>query len=113
MSGLINPFASIQSLSIGSCGTDLIHHLDFLNKAEIYRRYFVKKLNHEYTFVSTEGENAYLSNNEFFKSINDFNYSTPNFSTVLYYYLYDIVFLFSWILFLMFFIVFKSRRLII
>ena len=32
-SGLINPFASIQSLSMGSSGTDLIHHLDFLSKA--------------------------------------------------------------------------------
>ena len=113
LSGLVNPFASLQSLSTGSCGTDLIHHLDFLSKAEIYRRYFVKELNNEYTFVSTEGENAYLSDNEFFKSINDFNYLIPNFSSVLYYYLYDIIFLFSWILFLIFFIVLKSRKLII
>ena len=112
-SGLVNPFASLQSLSTGSCGTDLIHHLDFLSKAEIYRRYFVKELNNEYTFVSTEGENAYLSDNEFFKSINDFNYLTPNFFSVLHNYLYDIIFLFSWILFLIFFIVLKSRKLII
>ena len=61
---------------------------------EIYRRYFVKELNNEYTFVSTEGENAYLSDNEFFKSINDFNYLTPNFFSVLHNYLYDIIFLF-------------------
>ena len=65
LSGFINPFASLQSLSMGSCGTDLIHHLDFLSKAEIYRRYFVKAFN-EYTTVSTDGENAYLSNNSFF-----------------------------------------------
>ena len=64
---------------MGTCGTDLIHHLDFLNKAEIYRRYFVKKLNDEYTVVSTVGENAYLSDNKFFKSISDFNYSSLNF----------------------------------
>ena len=113
LSGLINPFASIQSLSMGTCGTDLIHHLDFLSKAEIYRRYFVKKLNDEYTVVSTVGENAYLSNNKFFKSINDFNYSSLNFLSVLYYYLYDFLFLFAWTLFLMFFIVFKTRKLII
>ena len=79
LSGFINPFASLQSLSMGSCGTDLIHHLDFLSKAEIYRRYFVKALNDEYTTVSTDGENAYLSNNSFFKSINDFNYKGLNF----------------------------------
>lgn len=113
LSGLINPFASIQSLSMGTCGTDLIHHLDFLNKAEIYRRYFVKKLNDEYTVVSTVGENAYLSDNKFFKSIRDFNYSSLNFLSVSYYYLFDFVFLFTWTLFLMFFIVFKTRKLVL
>ena len=113
LSGLINPFASIQSLSMGTCGTDLIHHLDFLNKAEIYRRYFVKKLNNEYTVVSTVGENAYLSDNKFFKSISDFNYSSLNFLSVSYYYLFDFIFLFTWTLFLMFFIVFKTRKLIL
>ena len=98
---------------MGTCGTDLIHHLDFLSQAEIYRRYFVKKLNDEYTLVSTEGENAYLSNNNFFKSINDFNYLNLNFLSVLYYYLYDLLFLFAWTLFLMFFIVFKTGKLIL
>ena len=28
-SGLLNPFASLQSASMGFCGTDMIHHLDF------------------------------------------------------------------------------------
>ena len=109
---VINPFASLQSLSMGSCGTDLIHHLDFLSKAEIYRRYFVKALNDEYTTVSTDGENAYLSNNSFFKSINDFNYKGLNFFSSLNYYLFDLLFLIVWTISLMFFIVFKSRKLI-
>ena len=112
LSGFINPFASLQSLSMGSCGTDLIHHLDFLSKAEIYRRYFVKALNDEYTTVSTDGENAYLSNNSFFKSINDFNYKVLNFFSSLNYYLFDLLFLIVWTISLMFFIVFKSRKLI-
>ena len=34
VSGLLNPFASLQSASMGFCGTDMIHHLDFLKKAE-------------------------------------------------------------------------------
>ena len=29
VSGLFNPFASLQSASMGFCGTDMIHHLDF------------------------------------------------------------------------------------
>ena len=29
ISGIINPFASLQSLSMGFCGTDMIHHQNF------------------------------------------------------------------------------------
>ena len=29
ISSLINPFASLQSLSMGFCGTDMVHHLHF------------------------------------------------------------------------------------
>ena len=110
LSGLINPFSSIQSLSMASCGTDLIHHLDFLNKAETYRRYFVKKLNDEYTVVSTTGENAYLSNNNFFRSIDDFNYNTPQFIPIISYYLLDILFLLLWPFILIIYIFSKSSK---
>ena len=44
VSGLLNPFASLQSASMGFCGTDMIHHLDFLKKAEDYRRVLIKAL---------------------------------------------------------------------
>ena len=43
---------------MASCGTDLIHHIDFLINSKKYRRYFVKTLNDEYTygrFLSEEG----------------------------------------------------------
>ena len=112
-SGLINPFASIQSLSMASCGTDLIHHLDFLKEAEIYRRYFIKSLNDEYRDVSTTGDNAYLSNNKFFRSLKDFNYLAPSFASLIFYYLLDISFLILWFFVLIFLIVFTSRKVII
>ena len=35
LSGFINPFASLQSLSMGATGTDLFHHLN-LFCAELY-----------------------------------------------------------------------------
>ena len=28
LSGLLNPFSSLQNLSMGFCGSDMIHHLD-------------------------------------------------------------------------------------
>ena len=113
ISGLINPFASLQSLSMASCGTDLIHHLDFLNASESYRRYFVEALNNEYTFVSTSGDNAYLSNNEFFRSINDFIYVSPKFSLFFHYYFLDALSLTIWILILIFSINYKLRKIVI
>jgi len=113
ISGLINPFASLQSLSMGSCGTDLIHHLDFLNQAEVYRRYFVKSLNHEYTFVSLIGENARMSNNEFFRSIKDFNYTSSSFLSLVSYYILDLFFLLFWFLTLVFVIIYVSRKIIL
>ena len=35
---------------MGSSGSDMFHHLDFLTKAETYRRIFIKTLNDEYAF---------------------------------------------------------------
>ena len=46
LSGFINPFAALQNLSMGSSGSDMYHHLDFLNKAESYRRVFILSLIH-------------------------------------------------------------------
>ena len=42
ISGLLSPFSSLQNLSIGVCGNDMIHQLDFLKKAEDYIRYLIK-----------------------------------------------------------------------
>ena len=50
VSGLLNPFASLQSASMGFCGTDMIHHLDFLKKAEDYRRVLIKALNDKHAY---------------------------------------------------------------
>ena len=45
--GIINPFA-LQSLSMGTAGTDMYHHLNFLSQAEKYRRVLIKKLNNKW-----------------------------------------------------------------
>ena len=49
-SGFINPFTAVHSLSMGTAGTDMFHHLEFLKQAEDYRRVFIKTLNDEYAF---------------------------------------------------------------
>ena len=111
LSGMINPFASLQSLSMASAGTDLFHHLDFLNEAETYRRYFIKTLNDEYAFGgSRTGERGWKATNDFFRSIKDFSYKEANFLSLLHKYLIDILCLFFWVLGLVFAIFFVSSK---
>ena len=110
-SGFINPFASLQSLSMASAGTDLFHHLDFLNTAESYRRYFIKTLNDEYAFGgSRTGERGWKASNEFFRSIKDFSYKEANFLSILSKYLVDIFCLLFWGMILVVGINFFSRK---
>ena len=111
LSGLINPFASLQSLSMASSGTDLLHHLDFLKAAELYRRYFIKTLNDEYAFGGSKtGDRGWKASNEFFRSIEDFRYKEANFSSILFKYFTDIFCLLFWSLSLVVAINYFSRK---
>ena len=111
LSGFINPFASLQSLSMGAAGTDLFHHLKFLTAAEKYRRYFIKTLNDEYAFGGSKtGESEWRASNNFFRSIKDFNYAQSLFVSIASKYLIDIMCLAFWLLSLVSLIVFYSRK---
>ena len=99
LSGFLNPFTALQSLSMGISGTDLFHHLDFLNKAESYRRVFIKSLNDEYAFGGSKtGERGWKASNEFFRSVEDFEYVSPEFLSIGKKYLYDVITLFFWLI---------------
>ena len=113
-SGFFNPFAALQSLSMASTGTDLLHHLDFLNAAEVYRRYFIKTLNDEYAFGGSKtGERGWKASNDFFRSIEDFQYKEANFTSVLIKYSIDIFCLIFWVLGIVILINYFSRKQII
>jgi ABC-2 type transport system permease protein len=96
-SGFFNPFASLQSLSMGFCGTDMFHHLDFLKESEEYRRTLIKALNNEHAFGGAKtGDWKWTVNNTFFKSIEDFSYRNPKISDFLSHYLMDLLCLLWW-----------------
>ena len=98
-SGLLNPFASLQSASMGFCGTDMIHHLDFLKKAEDYRRVLIKALNDKHAYGGSKtGDWKWTVDSDFFKSVQGFTYETPRISNHLNHYLIDLLFLFCWTL---------------
>ena len=101
LSGFLNPFASLQSASMGFCGTDMIHHLDFLRKSEDYRRYLIKTLNDEHAFGgSTTGDWRWTVDSTFFKSVEGFSYVNPKIAGKIDYYYMDLAALLWWGIFI-------------
>ncbi len=96
-SGLINPFNAVHSLSMGTAGTDMFHHLDFLKQAETYRRIFIKTLNDEYAFGGAKtGERGWKADTAFFQSVKDFEYQTPALQSLSAKYILDVLVLLLW-----------------
>ena len=97
LSGLLNPFSSLQNLSMGFCGSDMIHHLDFLKKAEHYRRYLIKTLNDKHAHGGSKtGEWRWTVDNTFFRSVKTFDYQTMLIKNHIGNYFFDILALIAW-----------------
>lgn len=100
LAGLINPFISLQNLSMGFAGNDNLHHNEFLVQAEEYRRNFIKRLNDEHAYgKAKEGQDYLLVGRAFFESIEDFEYKPTEISSVFKSYIIDFIFLSLWCLF--------------
>ncbi len=98
-SGIFNPFASLQSASMGFSGSDLYHHLDFLQQAENYRRHLIKTLNEKQAYGGSKtGDWGWKEGNDFFKSIKDFEYNSPATRSVSTLYIMDMLLLSLWAL---------------
>ena len=111
LSGLLNPFSSLQNLSMGFCGSDMIHHLDFLKKAENYRRYLIKTLNDKHAHGgSRTGEWRWTVDNTFFRSVKTFDYQTMLIKNHIGNYLFDILVLIAWAIFAGFLMRYKIKR---
>ena len=77
---------------MGFSGTDNFHHLEFQKESEVYRRVFIKKLNDEHAYGGSKtGDWGWKAEQEFFNSINDFQYETPSFLKMKGFYLTDII----------------------
>ncbi len=110
-SGIINPFASLQDASMGFSGTDVLHHLDFLKKAENYRRVFIKTLNYKQAYGGSKTNDwDWKADNAFFKSVKDFDYQTPSIKSNFSDYATNIIFLLSWLVALVLIIYFTSKN---
>ncbi|WP_126970769.1 ABC transporter permease [Gynurincola endophyticus] len=99
LSGIINPFASLQSTGMALSGSDMHHHLDFLQQAENYRRTLIKTLNDQHAFGGSKtGERAQKENNQFYRSISQFEYKMPSWKLISIHYVTDFLLLAIWVL---------------
>ena len=113
-SGIINPFTSLQNLSMGLCGSDMFYHLDFLKKAENYRRYLIKTLNDQHAYGGSQtGDWSWKVDSSFFKSINFFYYKMPKILNQINYYIIDILCLIIWIMLITIIIIITPKKNII
>ena len=111
ISGFINPYASLQSLSMGLCGTDMIHHQNFLKEAENYRRYLIKTLNDKHAYGGSKtGDWRWTVDSTFFKSVNDFSYDTPAIESQIQHYVIDFMSLLIWSFIVIIVIRFKINK---
>ena len=98
---VINPFQSVDHISMTGAGTDLLHDLDFLHQAESYRRMLVGKLNHEHAYGGSKtGDRSFKATPEFFASIAPFDYAAPHLSEVVHHRLKELIALVFWLIIL-------------
>lgn len=97
-SSIINPFIPVKKLSMALSATDVNHHFHFINEAESYRRILIQKLNEEDTRKESEykDERGRVSE-EFWRKIQDFNYSPASLSWSLQNSKIELMLLFLWL----------------
>ncbi|MEO1417411.1 MAG: DUF3526 domain-containing protein [Bacteroidota bacterium] len=97
LGGILNPFISLQNLSMGLAGNDNWHHQAFLVQAETYRRNLIKTLNDEHAYGTIkEGDDYIKVGPEFFQSIEPFRYQPVPFSATFPIYGLNLTLLIMW-----------------
>jgi ABC-2 type transport system permease protein len=97
LSGFVNPFASMQNISMASSSNDIYHHLHFLENVEKYRRILIKSLNDKMAYGGSKtGDWDWKIGNEFYKSVEDFNYHSQNLKSSIKNYFIDCICLLFW-----------------
>ncbi|MEM6380194.1 MAG: DUF3526 domain-containing protein, partial [Bacteroidota bacterium] len=90
LAGLVNPFISLQNASMGFAGNDNLHHQEFLVQVETYRRGFIKTLNDKHAFGGSKtGDWGWEADNDFYKSVPDYEYQPLAFASIFPAYLTD------------------------
>jgi ABC-2 type transport system permease protein len=111
LGGLINPFISLQNASMGFAGNDNLHHQEFLVQVEQYRRVFIKMLNDKHAYGGSKtGDWGWKADNDFFKSVPDFEYKPTALASIFPHYRTDVLLLSVWSVLVIGLMVFGTKK---
>lgn len=111
LGGIINPFIALQNTSMGFAGNDNLHHQEFLVQVEKYRRVFIKTLNDKQAYGGSKtGDWGWKADNDFFKSVADFDYKPTSLSAVFSNYILDILLLLFWGFLVISLLIFDTKK---
>lgn len=96
---LFNPYLAIRNLSMTVSQSDYHSQLDLFAAAEQYRRYLIRELNHKMAYGGSKtGDWDWTTNQEFWKTIRDFDYPQTSLGKRLYRYRPELISLLFWLL---------------
>lgn len=111
LAGIFNPFISLQNASKGFAASDNLHHEEFLIQVENYRRSFIKMLNDKHAFGgSKSGDWSWKADNEFYKSVPDYEYQPIPLKSVITHYWMDLIYILAWSIFVGLLLTFVTKK---
>ncbi len=111
LGGIANPFVSLQNASMALTGSDNLHHQEFLVQVENYRRVFIKMLNDKHAYGGSKtGDWGWKADNDFYKSVPDFQYKATTLASVFSNYNLDFLLLALWTVFIAILLNFGTKK---
>lgn len=93
---VISPTLALGNISSALAGSDLYAHRHFADRAELFRRDFVKLLNEEMIQKGGQDGYGYMADNDFWQTNPDFTYRPPSLGAVMSNIWIDILVLLAW-----------------
>jgi len=79
---LLSPLTSLQQISMTAAGTDMSHHVDFIQQAETSRRAIIEVLNMDQATHGVGLEMRYQADAALWETIPEFSYRLPPWATL-------------------------------
>ncbi|MDO4709354.1 MAG: DUF3526 domain-containing protein [Pseudomonadota bacterium] len=98
LGAVAGPLPALQQVSMAAAGTDIDHHIDFVNQAEAQRRVIIGMLDKHMTEHAAGQDFAYLAEPSLWKRIPEFTYSLPRYAALAARQVADWLLLLGWLL---------------